>query len=642
MRSMLVDLVLIVFGIFILTTSSFAQAPDTVWSHTYKTNSAALSLYEMPDGGFVLGGYATPDGDSYRDMYIVRTDSEGDTLWTKFIGQAGRYETANCLYPTADGGFILTGNRGQDAPYTSYSDIYLVKTDRDGEFEWGSMLGASDESETGIATVPTLDGGYLAMGDFWNSSTVYDILLYKTDSIGNMAWPYQFTWADADYPTSIGITSDFGFAVTGYTQSFDAEYDYDMFILRLNQAGSEMWSRAYGSSHPYDESANYICNTSDGGFLMCGYRRDVSWPKDIYVVKTDSSGDVEWTSQLGGTYHDEARCCIETVDGGYAVSAGWYMEGNWKVGLIKYNAVGDTMWTAFWGDSTNSHTPYGLVQTADNGYAVGGLMSGGTNAAFLVKFAGEPGVDPYNFWGNALDVPVGDTYTSSDTITVSIDGSTRSIIGVKVMIDTLDHPAVDELAVTIEHDGTEVSLVAEGDASGANFTGTVLADAAMTILSRGVAPYTGLFRPSGHLKAFDGMNPNGDWILYVSDSTSGNDGVLKAWGITLLTDITLDAEDQDDEGLLPEFNLSQCYPNPFNPATTIDYSLPRRSKATIEVFNILGKKITTLVDEVKPAGEYRVTWDGKSSGGEPVSTGIYFYRFKAGERVETKKMMLLK
>nr|MBN2278701.1 T9SS type A sorting domain-containing protein [candidate division Zixibacteria bacterium] len=107
-------------------------------------------------------------------------------------------------------------------------------------------------------------------------------------------------------------------------------------------------------------------------------------------------------------------------------------------------------------------------------------------------------------------------------------------------------------------------------------------------------------------------------------------------------DILLDVND-DSGGLLPAtFNISQNYPNPFNPQTNIEYSLPTRSQVNIDIYNILGQKVRTLVDKSQPAGEYRIIWDSNDDSGIKVSTGIYFYRFQAGEYVETKKMLLIK
>ncbi len=106
--------------------------------------------------------------------------------------------------------------------------------------------------------------------------------------------------------------------------------------------------------------------------------------------------------------------------------------------------------------------------------------------------------------------------------------------------------------------------------------------------------------------------------------------------------IPTDVED-DSRNLLPqEYSLSQNYPNPFNPETTIEYNIPTRSHVTIEVYNILGQKTRTLVDELKSAGDFQITWDGNDSNGTKVSTGIYFYRIKANDFVKSRKMLLLK
>jgi flagellar hook assembly protein FlgD len=104
-----------------------------------------------------------------------------------------------------------------------------------------------------------------------------------------------------------------------------------------------------------------------------------------------------------------------------------------------------------------------------------------------------------------------------------------------------------------------------------------------------------------------------------------------------------DVDEQGSTDHLPyRFELAQNYPNPFNPVTTIEYSIPTRSEVTIEVFNVLGQKVRTLVNETKSAGTYRVEWNGVDDAGGPVSTGVYLYRFSAGDIVQTKKMRLIK
>jgi len=90
------------------------------------------------------------------------------------------------------------------------------------------------------------------------------------------------------------------------------------------------------------------------------------------------------------------------------------------------------------------------------------------------------------------------------------------------------------------------------------------------------------------------------------------------------------------------FGLSQNYPNPFNTSTTIEFSLASKTRVKVEIFNILGQAVRTLLDEERPANVYSVTWDGVDNGGRSVATGIYFYRMRAGQFCQTKKMLLLK
>ncbi|HPM36567.1 MAG TPA: T9SS type A sorting domain-containing protein [candidate division Zixibacteria bacterium] len=101
-------------------------------------------------------------------------------------------------------------------------------------------------------------------------------------------------------------------------------------------------------------------------------------------------------------------------------------------------------------------------------------------------------------------------------------------------------------------------------------------------------------------------------------------------------------EDELESPLPYRFEVSQNYPNPFNPTTTIEYSVPVRSQVTIEIFNVLGQQVRTLVNEPQSAGSYRVEWNGSDKAGNSVSTGVYLYRFQAGDVVQTKKMLLIK
>ena len=112
---------------------------------------------------------------------------------------------------------------------------------------------------------------------------------------------------------------------------------------------------------------------------------------------------------------------------------------------------------------------------------------------------------------------------------------------------------------------------------------------------------------------------------------------------TISLDVVTEVEDgQGDAGLPKRFELAQNYPNPFNISTVIGYDLPRRSNVSIDIINILGQTVRTLVDQEQPAGRYRITWTGTDNGGHILASGVYFYRLTAGDFTTTRKMVLLK
>ena len=103
-----------------------------------------------------------------------------------------------------------------------------------------------------------------------------------------------------------------------------------------------------------------------------------------------------------------------------------------------------------------------------------------------------------------------------------------------------------------------------------------------------------------------------------------------------------DATGIDDTVVRHRFQLRQNIPNPFNPQTRISYELPSRVSVTLTVYDVDGRLVKTLVSETKNPGTYTTTWEGKNDNGDPVASGVYFYRLRAGSYVQTKKMVFLK
>jgi hypothetical protein len=138
---------------------------------------------------------------------------------------------------------------------------------------------------------------------------------------------------------------------------------------------------------------------------------------------------------------------------------------------------------------------------------------------------------------------------------------------------------------------------------------------------------------------FMDSNPGGGTWYYrvVAFDFNGNLGEFSEEVSTIITGI-----EDGSEALPKEFALHQNYPNPFNPETQITFDLPARANVSITIYNMLGQKVRTLVNETKPAGTHILRWDGLNSQGVQVASGVYVYTIRAGKFVQSKKMTFMK
>jgi hypothetical protein len=132
-----------------------------------------------------------------------------------------------------------------------------------------------------------------------------------------------------------------------------------------------------------------------------------------------------------------------------------------------------------------------------------------------------------------------------------------------------------------------------------------------------------------------------DEEIYLTPTTGGFESTTVAYSLKVI-DLITGIRETDHDGLPHRFSLGQNYPNPFNPTTEIAFELPTRSLVTLTVYNVLGQRVATLVDEVLLAGGYVADWDATSDDGRPVASGVYLYRLAADSFVQTKKMVLLR
>lgn len=236
---------------------------------------------------------------------------------------------------------------------------------------------------------------------------------------------------------------------------------------------------------------------------------------------------------------------------------------------------------------------------------------------------------------NGLSKPILDNQTTLDTINVNIPNS-FNVIDVNVRIDTVIHTYDGDLAFTLSHLAGSSTIINRVGSGGDNFIGTVLNDSATTPIASGTAPFSaGPYIPSSPLSAFNGLTVNGLWVLAVADMAGADQGTLRAWCLTLTYQTLLGGIGTLE---IPNYySLSQNYPNPFNPSTTIKFSVPKADLVKLKVYDVLGREVAVLVNELKQPGFHTVDFNASN-----LASGIYFYKIEAGDFTAVKKLMVVK
>jgi uncharacterized delta-60 repeat protein len=310
------------------------------WAKTIggSRNDFASSIIQSSDGGYVVAGKTASFGAGVYDFYVVKLDSAGNVIWTKTIGGSD-FDEASSIIQSSDGGYVVAGRTQSFG--AGWDDFYVVKLDSSGNVIWTKTIGGSS-IDRAHSIIQSSDGGYVVAGETWSFEAVNaDFYVVKLDSSGNVLWTKTIGGSGFDVAGSIIQSSDGGYVVAGETSSFGAG-DVDIYVVKLDSAGNVQWTKTIGGSG--NDFARSIIQSSDGGYVVAGRTRSFgAGYDDIYVVKLDSSGNVMWTKTIGGSKWDEANSIIRSSDGGYVV-AGYtasFGAGNDDFYVVKMDANGN-------------------------------------------------------------------------------------------------------------------------------------------------------------------------------------------------------------------------------------------------------------------------------------------------------------
>ncbi len=402
----------LVVGAFLMVVS-LLQTPGLFAQFTFQRTFQApgmnggLDLSITSDSGYVVTGQHGSSGEGQCDFYVYKRNACGGTDFFNTYGDVDS-QGGKSIRQTSDGGFIVTGISQPPAAPTStviIQETILMKLDAAGNQQWLKSFGNSI-SDWAMSVKQTTDGGFIVCGSTVNPNPyTWDIFLLKTDANGNTQWSKVFVAPGEDFADYVEQTVDGGFFMTGYSIYSVNTHD-DMLAIKTDVNGNVQWANVYGGPKA-DGNARYDGlslfstrgrQTSDQGFAIATSTRSfgVNDSADVWLVKLNSAGNVMWNKTYGGTGNDEARGIYITNDNGFAL-LGWAMSfgfGEQDEYLLKTDSNGNLQWSMLYGGAAREKGEAIMQSPIDHGYYIDG---------YSMSFTPNPGVDAFDAYAIKTD-----------------------------------------------------------------------------------------------------------------------------------------------------------------------------------------------------------------------------------------------
>jgi hypothetical protein len=351
----------------------------------------AVDVRQTTDGGYIIAGGTLSFGAGASDIYVIKTDSAGNILWTKTFGGANA-DGASSIRQTLDSGYIIVGSTHS---FGSQSNIFVLKENSAGNLQWAKTIGMPGGAESGSLGLQMANGSYVIFGDIPNVTinNQHGIFLGKLSSNGsNLLWGKMLGHSSQSnhwFQNSSGlITSDGGFLLLGETNYFNTWGDLDIYLFKTDGNGNLLWAKTYGGLN--DDSPSSIIPTSDNNYIITGKTNSFgAGSEDIYLLKVDTAGNLLWSKTYGGTLSEYGNSLVEASDKGIIItgltsSIGF---GFTDAFMMKTDSVGNPLWTYTYG-GINGDYGYSASQTNDGGYIVCGSTNSfglGGSDFYLIK-----------------------------------------------------------------------------------------------------------------------------------------------------------------------------------------------------------------------------------------------------------------
>ena len=297
-----------------------SSSGETAWTRAYGGSLEEVAYAVMPvSDGYVAAGYAGSFKRGRFDGWLVRTNAKGDTVWARCYG-GNSYDIFKSVAPAGDG-FIAAGHTRSFG--AGDFDFYVVRTKANGDTLWTRSYGGS-AGEHANCVCPTADGGFILAGSTASYGAGGDAWLVRINSKGDTLWTHDYGGSADDCANSVLATADGGFVFAGSTRSFGAGGE-DVWLVRTNAKGDTVWTRTFGGAG-WDWAAS-VALAPDGGFVVAGTNGSQKTGGDeVWLIKTDANGVMQWNRLAGGALTDNGLgvCCRP---GGYFVAGATSSKG---------------------------------------------------------------------------------------------------------------------------------------------------------------------------------------------------------------------------------------------------------------------------------------------------------------------------
>lgn len=353
--------------VFVVMSSQQVTAQGFEFNFGGLSEDQGAAILQTDDRGYLLAGYTESfGGDGDLDVYIIRTDVDGQRIW-EVAHDEGFIEHAYGMDATLDRGYVIVG----DIRLTALDsfDVYLFKIDREGAIVWSKNYGSTG-FEQGFDVKATSDGGYLIAGRKLNPiDGDLDILVIKTDALGNLVWEKTFGGEGDDEGWNAEEVAD-GYIIGGNGIN-PGSGSSDVYVLKLDFNGDFVWDYYFDQPATFEQGFGMTL-ASDGGYVVAGHSNFT----EFFAGKLSADGTTElWTQNFSSGIGGQINDVIETEDGNYVVGGiAELTAANIDLFIAKLDASnnGAPIWTRTYGRTITTDWAESLVERADGGFAIVG------------------------------------------------------------------------------------------------------------------------------------------------------------------------------------------------------------------------------------------------------------------------------